>query len=112
MFTVNHVCYHDPTNHVFPVAITCDTSEPNDVEFLLETIQDLGHILQHGLQYDDKTIQATLNCIVCDAPARAMTMATKQFSGYYVSERCEQKGVWYGRVTYPDVEKMVTNTSK
>ena len=28
------------------------TSETNDLEFLLETIQDLGHIMQH----DDKTI--------------------------------------------------------
>ena len=63
--------------------------------------------MQHGLQYDDKTIQVTLNCIVCAAPARAMVMATKQFSGHYVSDRCEQKGVWFGRVKYPDVEKMV-----
>jgi len=46
---------------VFPVAISCGTSEPNDVEFLLETIQDLGHIMQHGFQYGDKTIQATMH---------------------------------------------------
>ena len=34
-----------------PVAMTCGTSEPNDLEFLLETIQDLGHIMQHGFQW-------------------------------------------------------------
>ena len=61
MFMANLVCYRDQTNHVFPVAITCGTSEPNDLEFLLETIQDLGHIMQDGFQYDDKTIRATLH---------------------------------------------------
>ena len=97
---------------VFPVAITCGTSKPNDLEFLLETTQYLGHIMQHGFQYDDKTIQVTLNCIVCDAPARAMVMATKQYSGYYGCECCEQKGVWCGRVTYPDVVNMVLRTDQ
>ena len=60
MFMANLVCCHDQTNHVFPVAITCGSSEPNDLEFLLEIIQDLRHIKQLGFQYDDKTIQATL----------------------------------------------------
>ena len=97
---------------VFPVAITCGTSKPNDLEFLLETTQYLGHIMQHGFQYDDKTIQVTLNCIVCDAPARAMVIATKQYSGYYGCERYEQKCVWCGRVTYPDVVNMVLRTDQ
>jgi len=80
---------------------------------VLKNIQDLGHIMQDGFQYDDNTIQVTLNCIVCDAEVnRARAMATKPFSGYHGCERCDQKGVWYGRVTYPDEEKMVTNTSK
>ena len=48
-----------------PVAMTCGTFKPNHLEFLLETIQDLGDILQHGFQYDDHSGDSELYCLQC-----------------------------------------------
>ena len=36
----------------------------------------------------------------------------KPFSGYYGCERCTQKGVWLGRVTYQAVEDLEACTDK
>lgn len=85
---------------VFPVALTFGKSKPCNFNFLNDTIGELSHILQHGIQYEESTICVSLKSIVCDAPARAMIKATKLYSGYYGCDRCTQRGAWYGRRTY------------
>lgn len=97
---------------IFPVALTCGKSKPCNLDFLNDTIRDLNHILQHGIQYEESTIHVTLKCIVCDAPARAMIKATKQYSGYYGCDRCTQRGAWYGRLTYQDIDNLVLRTNQ
>ena len=97
---------------VFPVALTCGKSKPCSLDFLSDTIRDLNHILQHGILYKESTIHVTLKCIVCDAPARAMIKATKQYSGYYGCERCTQRGTWYGRLTYQDTDNLILRTDQ
>lgn len=89
---------------VFPVALTYGISKPQNLEFLEDLIRDLGHVLQHGLKDGDKTLAVSLRCVVCDAPAKALIKSTKLYSGYSGCDKCSQKGLWIGRMTYPETQ--------
>ncbi len=94
---------------VFPVAITHGKLKPCNLDSLNDTIRELCHILQNGFQYEESTVHVTLKCIVCDALARAMVKATKQYS---CCDKCTHKGVWYGRLTYQDIDNLVLHTNQ
>jgi hypothetical protein len=89
---------------VFVVAFAVGESKPTDLDFLMETIIDLQSMLTHGLKMaDGSTMKIVLKAIVCDAPAKAMVKATKQYSGFYGCDKCEIIGDYYmHRMTYPD----------
>ena len=97
---------------VFPVAITCGRSKPDNLDFLRDTVADLADILQNGLQYQDKNIEVVLKSIVCDAPARAMVKGMKQYSGYFGCDKCNQKGLWLGRMTFQESEHFTRRTNQ
>jgi hypothetical protein len=77
-----------------------------------DTLEEMSRLIDNGITFNGKQISVSLRSIVCDAPARAMVLATKLFNGYYGCERCSQKGEWYGRVTYQDTENLVLRTNE
>ena len=95
---------------VFPVVLTCGDSKPNDLEFLEELINDLNNVLKNGVQDGERILSVTIRCVVCDAPARALVKGTKLCSGYYGCDKCAQKGMWVGRVTYSQVDNLQLRT--
>ena len=95
---------------VFPVALTFGCAKPVDLEFVKDTVRDLGDVMQNGLEFENRIIQVNLKCIVCDAPARAMVKCVKQYSGYYGCERCAQKGVWQRKIIYTEVDDIELQT--
>ncbi|CAB4028785.1 Hypothetical predicted protein [Paramuricea clavata] len=95
---------------VFPVVLTCGSSKPKDLEFLEELINDLDNILKDGVQDGDRVLSVSLRCVVCDAPARALVKGTKLCSGYFGCDKCAQKGLWVGRVTYPQIKNVELRT--
>ena len=95
---------------VFPVVLSYGSSKPKDLEFLEDVVQDLAHILEHGLKDGDRVLQVTLRCVVCDAPARALVKGTKLCSGYFECDKCAQEGMWIGRVVYPIVKDVNLRT--
>ena len=95
---------------VFPVVLTCGHSKPNDLEFLEELINDLNDVLKNGIQDGERVLSVTIRCVVCDAPARALVKGTKLCSGYFGCDKCAQKGMWVGRVTYPQVNDLQLRT--
>ncbi|XP_061882835.1 uncharacterized protein LOC133633982 [Entelurus aequoreus] len=66
---------------VFPVALTCGTSMPIDLDFLMDTILDIKTVLQHGLH-----------------------------DGYSGCDKCCQRGEYFGRITYQEIENLVPRT--
>ena len=95
---------------VFPVVLTCGDSKPKDLEFLEELISDLNDALKNGIEDGERVLSVTIRCVVCDAPARAMVKGTKLCSGYFGCDKCAQKGMWIGRVTYPQVNDLQLRT--
>ena len=104
------VAVHLEPIKVFPVSLSYGHSKPSNLDFIRDTIVELGEILLHGLQFGGRVITVILRCVVCDAPAKALVKATKLYSGYYGCDRCSQKGMWVGRITYPEVEGFVMRT--
>jgi hypothetical protein len=95
---------------VFPVALTFGGTKPTSLDFLVDTIRDLHPLLVNGLKDGDKTYPVTLQCVVLDAPAKAMVKAVKLYSGYYGCDRCNQKGEWNGRLTYQSTDGLELRT--
>jgi hypothetical protein len=81
----------------------------NDV-LLQESVHEIDTLLQQGFNYHGRLISVNLKCIVCDAPAKAMVKGVKLFSGYYGCDRCNQTGVWCGRITYQDIGNLQLRT--
>ena len=95
---------------IFPVALTYGESKPTDLDFLSDSVRDLNNILKDGLHYGDRVIEVTLRCVICDAPARALVKGSKLYSGYYGCDKCNQRGVWIGRMTFPEIDNIVLRT--
>ncbi|XP_069107406.1 uncharacterized protein [Argopecten irradians] len=98
---------------IFPISIAVGVSKPKDLNFLVEAISDLDKALREGYVFNDKQFTVHLQCVICDAPAKAFVKCTKQYSGYYGCDKCCQKGFYIGRMTYPLISlfNMRTNTS-
>jgi len=89
---------------VFVVAIYGGYSKPCDLQFLQECVNELKVLTRDGLVVCGRKISCSPKICVCDAVARAMVKGIKQFSGYYGCDKCSQRGLFVGRMTYPSVD--------
>ena len=99
---------------VFPVALTLGESKPKDLDFLSDVIQEVKDLQIHGLHDTElsKAFHIHVQAFVCDAPAKAFVKSVKQYSGYHGCDKCAQRGVWKGRMTYPEVENLELRTDE
>ncbi|PIK35886.1 hypothetical protein BSL78_27286 [Apostichopus japonicus] len=63
----------NPVN-VFPISVGIGQSKPSNLDFLADSIAEINHALKEGITYQGKHFQVALQCVVCDAPARAMNI--------------------------------------
>ena len=59
----------------------------------------------------NKMVPISVACFICDAPARAFVKQTKPHNAYYGCEKCIQKGVWAGKVTFPKIDSQLRTDS-
>lgn len=95
----------------FPITLTVGISKPSNLEFLHETIADINSLITNGIDFNEEHFEIKLLCIICDAPAKAFVKCVKQYSGYYGCDKCEQRGQYVGRMTYPITENLVYRTN-
>lgn len=97
---------------IFPLCICTAASKPKTTSFVNDTVQELAQLIQDGLTWEGKQLNIQLRCVTCDAPAKAMVKCIKQFSGYYGCDRCNQRGSWDGRMTYPESNNLTMRTDE
>lgn len=78
----------------------------------MDTVRDFNLLIQNGFEFGDDVISVILKCVVYDAPAKAMVRNITQFSGYFVCDRCEQKGVCDKKITYQDTHTYKLRTDE
>lgn len=80
--------------------------------FIAETMRELSKVMRDGLEWAGRTLKVEMRCITCDAPAKAMVRCVKLYSGYYGCDKCTQKGIWAGRMLYPEVDDLTLRTDQ
>lgn len=91
----------------FIIGLYFGRQKPTDVsQYTHKLIQELELLMRNGimLSYVENEFQIpfSLSCIICDTPARAFIKCCKGHSGYFGCDKCSQRGLWKGQVTFPD----------
>ena len=97
---------------VFPISFSVGHSKPSNLNFLNDAVNDLVEISTNGIQFGERNFPVSISCIICDAPAKAFVKNVKLFSGYYGCDRCNQRGVYVGRMTYQQVYDLTLRTDR
>ena len=78
--------------------------KPNNLDYINQFVREYIQLQEtNGFFYRNTTVHVLIAAFVCDAPARAMLKNVKLHSGYFGCERCTQKGVWCGKMTFPEM---------
>lgn len=57
-----------------------------------------------GFIFKNKLINVKINCVVCDAPAKALVLCIKGHTGYHGCSKCIQEGDFIdNRMTFPEI---------
>lgn len=97
---------------VFPLSLSLASSKPKDITFISDVVTELSPVLQDGLEWAGRSLKVHLSCIICDAPAKAMVRCVKLHSGYYGCDKCNQRGIWDGRMLFPETEDLTLRTDQ
>lgn len=97
---------------IFPLSLAIASSKPKDITFIGDVANELAQVMEDGLEWAGRTVKVNIRCITCDAPAKAMVRCVKLYSGYYGCDKCTQRGVWDGRMLYPDVTDLTLRTDQ
>lgn len=90
------------TKCLFLIGAFNGKSKPADIdEFLQPFVMESIMLSTEGFLYQDKHFTATVDCFICDCPARAYLKQIKGHTGYLGCERCLTHGDYHGgRMTY------------
>ncbi|KAJ8685692.1 hypothetical protein QAD02_021485 [Eretmocerus hayati] len=85
------------SSEVFIVGVFLGHSKPQDAnEFLRPMVDNLIHLIHHGVDVEGQNDGVRLYALVCDAPAKAFILGLTCHSGYYSCPRCDVKGAHIG----------------
>ena len=57
----------------------------------------------------DQLIVVEISCVVCDTPAKSYVKKVKGHTGYFGCDKCCQRGVWKGKMTFPETDAPLRN---
>lgn len=95
----------------FPIGIFLGDSKPGNVEeYLKDFLNDMSE-LKSGYEFKGAKYLVTIQCFICDAPARQFLKCIKSHSGYNSCERCQQQGNYDGKITFPELNSPLRTDS-
>jgi hypothetical protein len=97
----------NPQTKPFVVALFSGSSKPPVDEFLSEFAKELKNLESNGFLFNGQLTSIESISFCCDSPAKAFVKCTKMYSGYYGCDNCSQKGLYIGRMTYPEIDAPV-----
>lgn len=89
----------------FIIGLFYGKSKPESVhEFLIDFVNEMQTLESVGLIHAGTNFTVRIRCIMADAPAKAYIKNCCPYNAYYGCDGCIQKGLWTGRVIYPELE--------
>jgi hypothetical protein len=98
------LCLIEESQHRQPfiVGLYANDKKPSNMsDFFKDFVNECKLLFRDGITLSGRHLGVRINCILCDAPARAMVKCVKMHSGYHACDRCLQPGTWAGKVIYP-----------
>lgn len=90
--------------HPFMIGLYYGKSKPKDIcEFLKPFVDEATSLIRSGFTIREKSYAFRISAFICDTPARAFVKSCKGHGAYYGCDKCSQKGVHIGRVTFPEL---------
>jgi hypothetical protein len=91
----------------FVIGIFYGESKPSSADELMhDFVEEMLKLKTDGFLFKNNVFHVTVSAFICDAPARAFLKNVKLHSGYYGCERCTQRGAWFGKVVFPEVDAL------
>ena len=88
----------------FVIGLFCGNSKPTSAaEFLRDLINEIEAMEHLPVVYNGHA-HTKVSSIVCDSAARPFVKCTPLHSGYCSCERCTQRGVYNGKMTFPETD--------
>lgn len=67
-------------NKVFPIGVYYGVNKPlSNLEFLKDFVAEILDLIQNGIVLKGKSLSVILNCLSCDAPAKAFVLGIKWY---------------------------------
>ena len=87
----------------FVIALYCNNCKPKNITaFLSDFVLEVNELYKNGITINSQNYSFRISAIICDTPARAFVKCTKGHNAYHGCDKCEQRGVFNGRVTFPE----------
>ena len=82
--------------------MTAGEGKSKDLQYLDEFVNELDHLMKHGLDYNGKHFVVLMSAAICDAPARAQIKQIMYFASTYGCDQCESIDCYdLKRMTWP-----------
>jgi len=89
----------------FVIGLYCGTSKPSINEYLSDFIEEFKEIKKNKITYNSDIVDVSIDCFICDAPAKAYIKQIKGHNAYYGCDKCKQEGKYIkNRMTFPNTE--------
>ena len=65
-------------------------------------VDEINQFARQGIQFEENRMTVSVHSLICDAPAKSMSLITKYFNGYNICPKCTLEGDYInGRLYFP-----------